>query len=244
MTTFVLVHGGGHGGWCYQRVARRLEAAGHTVYAPSLTGSGDRAHLLSADVDLDMHVTEVANLLYFEDLRDVILVGHSIGGMVATGAADRAGDRVGKIVYLDAPQGRTGSEALPMFDLRAGSEVVDGVELILLPSADLLGFFGVTDPDDVAWALPRLTPHPWKCFDQELTLRDDRAVAAIPSYLVVATDSVGLGVHPADRLQAARSAGRLWEIAGGHDLMITAPAAVAEALEAVAAEQLTQNAEN
>ena len=236
MATYVLVHGGGHGGWCYQRVGRLLEAEGHTVYSPSLTGSGDRAHLMGPDVDLEMHVTEVANLLFFEDLRDVVLVGHSIGGMVARGAADRAGERVGKLVYLDSPQGRTAAEALP-FDVRAGSEMIDGVELILLPSEELLGFFGVTDPDDVAWALPRLTPHAWRCFDQPLALTDERALAAIPRYLVVATDSIGLGVHPEQLLTEARSEGRLWEIEGGHDLMVTAPAAVAESLVQIAADR-------
>lgn len=237
MATFVLIHGGGHGGWCYQRVTRLLAAAGHTVYSPTLTGSGDRLHLLNADVDLQMHVTEVANLLYYEDLRDVILVGHSIGGMVAKGAADRTADRIGKVVYLDSPQGRTAAEALP-FDVRAGSRVVDGVELVLLPSEELLGFFGVTDPEDVAWALPRLTPHPWKCFDQELTLQNELATAAIPRYLIVAKSSVDLGVHPPELLAGARSEGRLWEIDGGHDLMITAPAAVADSLTQIAADHI------
>ena len=102
MATYVLVHGGGHGGWCYQRVARRLRAAGHEVHAPSLTGCGDRAHLVGPHVDLDLHTRDVAALLHSEDLRDVILVGHSYGGMVITGAADRAADRVGRLVYLDA----------------------------------------------------------------------------------------------------------------------------------------------
>src|SRR5215472_7308781 len=105
MATYVLVHGGGHGGWCYQKVARLLRAAGHEVHAPSLTGLGERAHLLpliGRHVDLDMHVRDIVEYLYYYDLRDVILVGHSYGGMVITGAADRAADRVGRLVYLDA----------------------------------------------------------------------------------------------------------------------------------------------
>jgi len=85
--TYVLVHGGGHGGWCYQPVARLLRAKGHQVYAPSLTGLGEREHLFRAGVDLDCHITDIVKLLHFEDLRDVILVGHSYGGMVITGAA-------------------------------------------------------------------------------------------------------------------------------------------------------------
>src|SRR5687768_12730141 len=102
MSTYVLVHGGGHGGWCYQRVARILRANGHEVYAPTLTGLGERSHLLSTDINLDTHIADVVAVLEFEDLRDVILVGHSYGGMVITGIADRASDRVGDVVYLDA----------------------------------------------------------------------------------------------------------------------------------------------
>ncbi len=96
MATFVLVHGGGHGGWCYQKVARLLRAAGHEVYSPTLTGLGERSHLVSSEVDLDLQITDVVNVLRYEDLRDVILVGHSYGGMVITGVADRAADRVGR----------------------------------------------------------------------------------------------------------------------------------------------------
>jgi pimeloyl-ACP methyl ester carboxylesterase len=108
MATYVLVHGGGHGGWCYQRVARLLRAAGHEVYAPTLTGLGERAHLLSPRVDLDMHIRDVAAVMEYEDLREVILTGHSYGGMVITGAADRAADRVSRLVYLDAANPKDG----------------------------------------------------------------------------------------------------------------------------------------
>src|SRR5215469_2989589 len=108
MATYVLVHGGGHGGWCYRRVARLLRAAGHEVYAPSLTGLGERSHLLSPQVDLDTHIRDVTSLLHYEDLTDVILVGHSYGGMVITGIADRAADRVGRLVYLDAANPKNG----------------------------------------------------------------------------------------------------------------------------------------
>ncbi len=89
MATYVLVHGGGHGGWCYKPVARLLRRAGHDVYTPTMTGEGERAHLLSAHVGLDMQITDIVNVLQYEDLRDVILVGHSYGGMIITGVADR-----------------------------------------------------------------------------------------------------------------------------------------------------------
>jgi pimeloyl-ACP methyl ester carboxylesterase len=102
MATYVLIHGGWHGGWCWARVAPILRAAGHDVYAPSLTGLGDRVHLLSPSVRLETHIEDVLGVLSYEDLRDVVLVGHSYGGMVITGVADRAADRVSHLVYLDA----------------------------------------------------------------------------------------------------------------------------------------------
>lgn len=102
MATFVLVHGAWHGGWCWRDVKTILEEAGHTVFAPTLTGLGDRSHLLSRDIDLDVHIADITNLLEWEELPDVILVGHSYGGMVITGVADRAKARLRHVVYLDA----------------------------------------------------------------------------------------------------------------------------------------------
>src|SRR3954454_14928765 len=102
MATFVLIAGAWQGGWCWQRVSPRLRAAGHEVYTPTLTGLGERVHLVRPDVTLETHVTDILNVLRFEDLGDVTLVGHSYGGMVITGVADRAPDRVSRLVYLDA----------------------------------------------------------------------------------------------------------------------------------------------
>ncbi len=237
MATFVLVHGGGHGGWCYQPVARRLRAAGHEVYTPTLTGLGEREHLLSPAIDLDMHITDVVKLLQFEDLRDVILVGHSYGGMVITGIADRAVDRVGKLVYLDAAYPQNGESLVDhagpaILAARPGARVVDGVELVLFPGEDPLGFYGVTDPAQIAWMKPKLTPHPWKCFEQKLVLNDEAAMRRIP------VSFINCSFHMNDDGRAALKAlsnGRYWEIDTGHDLMITEPQAVTEALAAVAA---------
>ncbi|WNE94501.1 alpha/beta fold hydrolase [Streptomyces luomodiensis] len=235
MATYVLVHGAGHGGWCYQKVARLLEAEGHTVYSPTLTGLGDRSHLVSPDVDLNMHITEVANLLFYEDLRDVVLVGHSYGGTVIKGAADRVSDRVGKLVFLDAPDGRSQIEAFPLLlEEREKGQVIDGVELVLLPSEDLVRFFGVTDPEDIAWTLPRLTPHPWKTLEQPLVLNNEPTLEAIPQYRIVSTTSLGLGIHDQDLIAKARAEGRFWEIDSGHDLMISEPEAVAGLLAEIA----------
>jgi pimeloyl-ACP methyl ester carboxylesterase len=102
MSTFVLVHGAWHGGWCWKRVRTALQALGHEVFTPTLTGVADRSHLLSPQVDLDTHITDVVNLIRCEELSDVVLCGHSYGGCVISGVADRIPDRIGALVYLDA----------------------------------------------------------------------------------------------------------------------------------------------
>lgn len=239
MATFVLVHGGGHGGWCYRPVARLLRAAGHDVYAPTLTGLGERAHLMSAEIDLDTHIADICAVLFYEDLRDVILVGHSYGGMVITGVADRVPERIGDLVYLDAANPRDGESLVdvagPM--MRAAREfgrVENGIELVLIPDEDLTAvrYYGVTDPDDAAWVGERLTPHPWKCFEQPLRLTNEAALSAIRQSHIVCTST--LATRDPELMNEARAAGRLWEIDTGHDLMLTEPTAVAGALSEIA----------
>ncbi len=237
MATYVLVHGGAHGGWCYRRVGPILRAAGHEVYAPTMTGLGERSHLLRPEVDLDMHITDIASVLRYEDLHDVILVGHSYGGMVITGVADRASDRVGRLVYLDAANPVNGQSLVdvagPMIEAtRPLGHVVDGVELVLLPSPEAGTFYGVTDPEDLAWMAARLTGHPWKCFEQRLELTNEAALWAIPQYHIVCTST--LASRDPELMSRARNERRLWAIDTGHDLMITEPQKVAEALLAVA----------
>ena len=238
MATYVLVHGGGHGGWCYQRVARILRAAGHEVYTPTLTGLGERAHLLDHRVDLNRHIEDVVAVLHFEDLRDVILVGHSYGGMVITGIADRAADRVGKLVYLDAANPVNGQSLVdvsgPIIEaVRPMGTVVDGMELVLLPGPDAGLLYGVTDPADLAWMADRLTGHPWVCFEQRLELTNEGALWAIPQYHIVCTST--LATRDPALMARARAEGRLWDIDTGHDLMLTEPERTADALLQVAA---------
>ena len=237
MATFVLVHGGGHGGWCYQKVKRLLEAEGHEVFAPSLSGLAERSHLLSPAIGLDVHIDDIVQVLHYWDLRDVVLVGHSYGGMVITGVADRAADRVGKLVYLDAatPRNRQSLHDIagPMLDaVRPMGQVVDGVELVLLPSPEAGRFYGVTDPDDLAWMDKRLTGHPWQTFEQKLELKNEDALSTIPQFHIVCTDTIA--TRDRDLIERARSQQRLWHIDTGHDLMITEPEFVAGALRDIA----------
>ncbi len=236
MATFILVHGGGHGGWCYQPVARCLQSKGHSVYSPSLPGMGEHRHQLHPGINLDTHINDVVALLHFEDLSDAILVGHSYGGMVITGIADRAVKRVGHRVYLDAAYPINGESLLDhafesIDPLRQGIYVENGTDLVMNPDHIKAGFFGVTDPDLAAWADARFTPHPWACFTQKLLLTNETAMRAIPeSHLICSSTIAGRDM---DMLRL-RSEGRVWDIDTGHDLMITEPDWVTERLIAIA----------
>ena len=182
MANFVLVHGGAHGGWCFQPLARVLRDNGHEVYTPTLTGLGERAHLFRADVDLDCHIDDVVAVLRYEDLRDAILVGHSYGGAVITGAADRAPDRVAHRVYLDSMEPKDGQSMVDiagpfMAAAQLDSRTIDGVQMCLFPSDETLPYYGVVDPETLEWMRERLTPHPVRCFQQPLTLTNPSCTA-------------------------------------------------------------------
>lgn len=190
MASYVLVHGGGHGGWCWQRVARLLRAEGHEVHTPTLTGLGERGHLLTPDVGLATHIADVSNLLTHEDLREVILVGHSYGGVVIAGVAGRVPDRIGQLVYLDAAVIEDGESLAgntpALMDLHAAqSRVIDGVDLVLWPEdAASRAIYGIEDDADWAWMLPRLRPHPWRTMTDRLQVADPGAAAKIPKTMI------------------------------------------------------------
>lgn len=171
---FVLVHGGRHGGWCWRPVAHRLRAAGHEVLTPTLTGLGDRAHLLTREVGLDTHVEDIVAVFEYEDIRDAVLVGHSYGGMPVTGALERIGDRVRTQVLLDAQVPRTGES---FFDINGPERAKEMIALAgegwCIPPADAARY-GVTDPVDAAWVNSRMTAHPLKAY-QDPSGPTDRA---------------------------------------------------------------------
>lgn len=233
MTTYVLVHGGGHGGWCWQKIATRLRAAGHEVHTPTLTGLGERSHLMGPDVGLDTHITDVVNLICFEGLNDMILGGHSYGGMVITGVADRVPEHIRRLVYLDAAHpanGQSLADVTPslMGMARSMGQVINGVELVLLPMEGAGRFYGVEDGADVAWMDKRLTAHPWKSFEDKLQLTDERRLRQIPRANINCIPTM----DPDDTESHARQrdGDRNYEIETGHDLMITEPDKVAAIL--------------
>jgi pimeloyl-ACP methyl ester carboxylesterase len=174
-TTFVLVHPAWHGGWCWNKLAPILRQHGDRVFAPTLTGLGERAHLARPDVGLDTHVSDVVNVLEYEDLRDVILVGHSSSGAVITGVADRIPERIAELVYLDAFVPEDGQS---VFDL-VTPERRQAMEALaksegggwLLPrfaatpwETIVRDMWGVHDAADIRWLLDRLVPTPLRHF--------------------------------------------------------------------------------
>lgn len=240
MATFVLVHGAFTGGWYWSRVRPLLQAAGHEVWTPTLTGAGERAHLLSRAVTLQTHITDIVNVLRYEELRDVVLVGHSYGGMVITGVADRAPERLSRLVYLDAAFPRSGQNATGGFAEGTGDvldQMASGADdsSWLLPPLPLAAY-GVTDPADIAWIGDRRTPHPLPTLNEPLRLtRDDPGVPRV--YVRCARREGLVQVFGADPLQpmydnAVAAGFALLSVDAGHDAMVIAPGQVAEALQA------------
>nr|WP_083466420.1 alpha/beta hydrolase [Kibdelosporangium sp. MJ126-NF4]CEL15644.1 salicylate esterase [Kibdelosporangium sp. MJ126-NF4]CTQ90317.1 salicylate esterase [Kibdelosporangium sp. MJ126-NF4] len=237
MSTFLLVHGAWHSGRCWQRVVPLLESAGHRVHAPSLTGYGDKADLLSPEVGLGTHVDDVVDLITDEDLTDVVLVGHSYAGLVISSVANRVPDRIGQLVYLDAMvplDGETAVDVQPvtqrLIDLAASSG--SGWRIPPLPEQPPpFGLFGVTDPADIAWLRTMLSDQPVRCLQQPVRL-DNPAANAIPRTHIhcVGARPEGITRRPVPAVQPNGSAARVWELPTGHDCMITMPAELSELL--------------
>jgi pimeloyl-ACP methyl ester carboxylesterase len=168
MTTFVLIHGAYQGGWVWQRVMARLVAAGHTVFAPSLDGCAERRHAVRPGINTETHGEEIAELLFFEDLNEVVLVGTSSGGMVLCAAAERARDRIARLVFADA---------LALFDGERIPDIVNRAsavttELTTGPSReDAAGrMFASLEEPTKTWALERYTPHPVAAMNDRVKL--------------------------------------------------------------------------
>jgi len=169
---FVLIHGAWMGGWCWRDVALILRDAGHLVFTPTLTGLGERAHLLNPAVRLSTFIDDVCAVLECEELRDVILVGHSFGGLVASGVVDRMPKSVKRLVFYDGLIAKHGQSAItllpPMVQAQRGS--TDDPEELRMP-VPAPEKFGLFEPEHVAWALRRATPHPLNSYTEPLALR-------------------------------------------------------------------------
>ena len=238
MAHFVLVHGAWHGAWCWRRVTQALQVQGHRAYAVTLTGLGDRAHLLSPAITLETHIEDVRLLIETEELNDVVLAVHSYAGMIGTAIADRIGDRLKHLVYVDAVIPKPGeswsstqSSATQQQRLAAANASVN----FSFPPPDPV-VFGLHNADH-AWVQRRQTPHPGNTYRMPLAF-DVLRVAATPRTFISCTEPALATIAPS-RLRVKDPAfwGGAWlpgcrviDMATGHDPMISEPAALTRIL--------------
>ena len=240
MANFVLVHGAWHGGWCWQRVTAALTAAGHRVNAVTLTGLGERAHLMSSTITLETHIADVAAAIEMEEMNEVVLAAHSYAGMIGTAIADRMGARLRHLVYVDAvvpkpgeswssTHARTTREA----SLAAAQASPDHAFSPPDPAV-----FGLADAD-YQWVKRRQTPHPGHTYEAALDF-DPRRVAAVPRTFVNCTrpalatiDAIRPRMTDPNFWDGAWQAGggaRVVDLATGHDPMVSAAPELARLL--------------
>jgi pimeloyl-ACP methyl ester carboxylesterase len=232
VSTVVLVAGAWHGAWCWARVRPALERAGHAVVAVPLTGVGERAHQLSPEVTLATHVEDVVTAVRAAGCSGAVLVGHSYGGLVVTGAADRLGEQVGRLVYVDAvvpTPGRSWADCIPPEARDQRRALIARHGHIPPPPASAYGLTG----EDAAWVEQRQTPHPAGVFEEPLSFDADRW-AARPRTYVDCTAPALTAIDPSRRLVRSQPGWELVELATGHDPMVSAPDRLAAALLAVA----------
>jgi pimeloyl-ACP methyl ester carboxylesterase len=181
--TYVIVHGAWGGGWAFKQVEQHLHANGHTVYRPTLTGQGEKVHLATPEINLSTHITDIVNVILWEDLHDIVLVGHSYGGAVITGVVDRLPDRIKHVIYLDAAILNDGESVVEANGRGLPGDVVDGG---IIPS-------WVT-PDQ---PIPHDVPHPVKTLTEPLKLTNQNTAQQIPTSYV-------LFVEPDSPIEEAR----------------------------------------
>ena len=234
MTTFVVAHGAWSAGWAWKKMHPLMGALGHTLVTPTYTGIGERSHLAHAGINLDIHITDILKVLEFEDLRDVILIGHSYGGMVATGVADRAAGRIAQLVYLDAFVPRHGDSLLSLTPADNRSRVLDGVRTQgggwRIPANPLPSD---TRTEDVAWSTPRRVMQPLKTWEQPIELMG--AVDTLPrSYIYCNKFGPGDVFRQfADRARV-EAGWAYFEMDASHNPHITVPQELARLLDGIA----------
>lgn len=227
---FVLVHGAWHGGWCWRDVAAVLRTAGHQVFTPTMTGLGERAHLLNAQVGLSTFIDDIAAVILSEELDNVVLVGHSFGGHVINGVADRMPQLLRQLIYLDGLVVQHGQSALSIMPPavqveRTRTMDAEGLRMTI-PSPDQ---FGLSDPAQLAWVMRQLTPHPLKGYTEPLQLQHPLGNGLPKTYIAV-TDP---WYPPLAELRQWVRSQPDWdwrELAACHNAMVSAPLALASLL--------------
>ena len=234
--TYVLVHGAWHGGWCWKDVADGLRSMGHRVGTPTQTGVGERKHLLSKDITLDTFTSDVVNHIEAEELNDVILVGHSFGGISITGAADKIPNRIRHLVYLDSvilESGQSVFSVLPPDVVAARRKTVaeQGQGIFIPPPAPTA--FGIPENHASAdWVRRRLTPHPVGTYESLMRINNPVGNGRPRTY--IACTNPLYGPLEGARQWVKKQENWNWqEIATGHDAMVTAPAELARMLATI-----------
>lgn len=238
MANFVLVHGAWQGGWCWQRVTATLQRQGHRVHAVTLTGLGERAHLLSPDITLNTHIDDVLKLIEAEELDEVVLAVHSYAGMIGTAVADRLGQCLKHLVYVDAvvpKPGESWSSTQSSTTRQQRLAAAQASEQFTFPAPDPQ-VFGLTGADH-AWVKRRQTPHPGKTYQAPLDF-DVQRVAAVPRTFVNCSQPALATIETSrQRVTDPQFWNGAWlpnssvvEIKTGHDPMVSEPAALARIL--------------
>lgn len=222
--TYVIVHGAWGGGWAFKEVDALLTASGAVAYRPTLTGQGERVHLATKDTGLDTHIADIVNTILFEDLYDVILVGHSYGGMVVTGVADSIPERIKKLVYLDAMVPENGQSVVTIRGT-ASNRTPSAVDGFLIPAWVTAG---QKPPVDV--------PHPYKTWTDFITLDNPKRLDIPTTYILTVEKGAdanddGFAFHA----ERARQKGwPVWQLEADHNAQWSAPVELSKMLESIA----------
>jgi pimeloyl-ACP methyl ester carboxylesterase len=230
--TFVLVHGSSAGGWCYRRVADLLEKRGHKVFAPTLTGLGERSHLMSG-ITLDTHITDVVNVIRWESLDNFVLVGHSYGGWIISGAAEQVEKKIASIVFLDAFMPENGQRVLDSNSPRSRAEIEEAVKKAEVSRPPPHPSVWKVNEKDQAWVQEKFTAQPIGVAFTSIRLTGARDRVPKKTY-VRATGYDNPNFEKAYAKVKADPSWRTFEMPCGHEVMIDMPERTAEILLEVA----------
>ena len=234
--TFLVCHGAWGAGWAWKKMHPLMAAAGHRLVTPTYTGLGERAHLANPSIDLETHIEDILNVIKYEDLRDIVLVGHSYGGMVATGVADRARDRIDQLIYIDAFVPKDGESLLDLLNeserqrMRELAKAGDGWRVPPNPTPP------DTSPADLEWLSQRRVDMPLKCFEMKLKLHG-RNLTLPRSYIYATRASPVDAFGPFAKRARSEAGWRYHEIDASHSPNVTAPEALTSLLQKIVAER-------
>ncbi len=229
MALFVVAHGAWSAGWAWKKIHPLMSARAHRLITPTYAGLGERMHLARPDIDLDTHIADILGVLEFEDLSGVNLIGHSYGGMVATGVADRARKRIAQLIYIDAFAPNDGDNLLGLLPPAARAQRQVGPDGWSIPPGPMPAD---TAPEDAAWCMPRRMPQPGKTFEQKLRLQNGPLM--LPRHYIYCRRHT-----PDDRFRqfydrATREGWGVYRIDSSHNPHITCPEVLTDLLTRIA----------